>query len=927
MDFERVDSFPEFNLFFSPNWYSHQIADISPSGLCVLGCNDEVQLLDLQSRRPITSLFIKTPETDKNISDINERKITAVLATEKFIVFSTVSGFLTIFEINSNNIICKFSDCVLQNVQISCIKELKPEECELEMLLTDNKNKIIFAKYKNGILDQLNLEREGNNHSTKHIDIINHESGEQFYAKIMDNGSFNIWTSYFEEVVYNVDIGHIINTASFGRFDGMLIIAMLTRKNQLLICQVGLEKILEEFLREKKFIYTNGNNFRLLVKIEVEVTTPFLPAKSLDKIKLRFHNRVICMNDQRIIITSRDGNMYLTDIESLMKIKEEKLTIKPAAYEENENPFYEMFDENPHFKNIYFSKVIQNTFVAIGMDRLVSFWKITNSKIQYDFNIKCLGSKATRIGFSPLEPQTYLFPCNDKTMRIWNTGKKMNRYVTTILWKGLDKFKVREVEFHPTDESIVTLICEREIALMDVHAHTIISQFYINDLMDGDVSFARWLPREVVEKLIDGKFEVEIKKILKSNNNYKGYLKEKPNTKFTSKFMVVNAKYNKELHKDFLFMTYIQNKGFFVIDFKIGTVFLVNYRIERFVSSVEIVDRIKEKNTIVFFFGDKKGNLIVVRNVGDKFDSVFVDSVHSALISTIRVNLYKLGDAEAKQKQELSEANQSVQDGFLLGKNLIFNDEVQKNLKKNPLSDVQSEVTQKENSEISKQKATENSGRPELSEVYEKDDLIFATGSYDRTIKIFIFKNVFLKKALNSSSLIQHLTFKHKYRISEMDWDPFNHDRLLNVCQKHVTVQVWTINPIKPTEVKAPKSTDNDDDKYCVSNIRGHKGFITAAIWSRNEKNCIITCSDDQSIKIWNLVNIKYQKPPNKKKKETKMGQMIYEEDEEDENSETEYEKKEKKPVETFKHKKNYKDDDFIEGDDEEYEYSTPLKK
>lgn len=61
MDFERVDSFPEYNLFFSPNWYSHQIADISPSGLCALGCNDEVQLIDLTARRPITSLYIKTP--------------------------------------------------------------------------------------------------------------------------------------------------------------------------------------------------------------------------------------------------------------------------------------------------------------------------------------------------------------------------------------------------------------------------------------------------------------------------------------------------------------------------------------------------------------------------------------------------------------------------------------------------------------------------------------------------------------------------------------------------------------------------------------------------------------------------------------------------------------------------------------------------
>ena len=159
MEFERVDSFPEFNLFFSPNWYSHQIADISPSGLCALGCNDEIQLIDLYARRPITSLYIKTQKKDKIINDINERKVTAVLVTEQFIVFTTVAGYLTIFEISNNNIICKFCDQVFQNSQISCIKELRKEECELELLLTDNKNKIIFAKYKNGMIDQLNLER------------------------------------------------------------------------------------------------------------------------------------------------------------------------------------------------------------------------------------------------------------------------------------------------------------------------------------------------------------------------------------------------------------------------------------------------------------------------------------------------------------------------------------------------------------------------------------------------------------------------------------------------------------------------------------------------------------------------------------------------------------------------------------------------
>jgi len=35
----------------------------------------------------------------------------------------------------------------------------------------------------------------------------------------------------------------------------------------------------------------------MLVNLELVVETPYLPANSLSKIKLRFHNRVIQMND------------------------------------------------------------------------------------------------------------------------------------------------------------------------------------------------------------------------------------------------------------------------------------------------------------------------------------------------------------------------------------------------------------------------------------------------------------------------------------------------------------------------------------------------------------------------------------------------------------------------------------------------------
>jgi WD40 repeat protein len=914
MDFERVDSFPEFNLFFSPNWYSHQIADISPSGLCALGCNDEVQLIDLHSRRPITSLYIKTPNTDKYLNDINERKVTAVLMTDNYIVFATMAGYLSIFEISNNNIVCKFSDCVLQNVQISCIKQLKPENCELELFLTDNKSKIIFAKFKAGVLDQLNLERQGNNHSTKNIEIIDYKE-EQFYAKIMDNGTFNIWTAYFEDAVYNVDIGHIVNTASFGIFDGLLIISMISRKNRILICQVGLEKILDDFLKERKFVYTNGNNFRLLVNIELEVQTPFLPQKSQQDIKLRFHNRIISFNDQRIVITSKDGNMYLTDIESLMKVKEDKLIIKPAAYEDNENPFYEMFDENPHFKNIYFSKMINDTYVAIGMDRLVSFWKVNRYKVQYDFNIKCLGSKVAKIATSILEPQTFLLACNDKTMRLWNTGKKANRFVTTILWKGLDKRQVREMTFHPKDDSIVCLLGDREISIMDIHAHTIISEFYVNDIQDGDVTFSRWLRREVVEKFIDNRFENEIMKIIKNNKGYKGFISEKTNSKVSSKFAVVNNKYVKEIDKGHLYVTYIQNKGFLVADFRLGTMFCVNYKLERFISSVEVIDLLEERKLLLFILGDKKGNVIIVRFKDDRFDHLFIDGVHSALISDIKVNTLRLAKGKPDQEEPPKAKDKDVKPVPL--KKLLF------------FTNQDSETPEKPAEGDSSQLKSKNF----KNLVIDADDIVFATGSLDRTIRVHRLRGIFKNTKLSYDNIAPVCTFKHKYRISSIDWDPFDPDRLLNVAQKHVTVQVWTINPKKELERQenAPEETqskevEGEDDPYCIANIRGHKGFITSALWSRYDKDCIITSSDDQSVKIWNLANIRFKKQPGKKKNNNKLGEVIVEQNEEDEDEYQEKQPSQKNRTEDYYSSNKFdkfkqvgkKDQERIDDDDDD---------
>ena len=92
-----------------------------------------------------------------------------------------------------------------------------------------------------------------------------------------------------------------------------------------------------------------------------------------------------------------------------------------------------------------------------------------------------------------------------------------------------------------------------------------------------------------------------------------------------------------------------------------------------------------------------------------------------------------------------------------------------------------------------------------------------------------------------------------------------------------------------------------------MANIRGHKGYITSALWSHSEPNCIITSSDDQSVKIWNLANIRFKKPPgNKKRRDNKLGEVILEQDENEEDDNEEGEGYQKRKGEDYYSKNKF---------------------
>jgi len=154
-----------------------------------------------------------------------------------------------------------------------------------------------------------------------------------------------------------------------------------------------------------------------------------------------------------------------------------------------------------------------------------------------------------KTAISPLEPQSFLLACNDSTLRFMNTGHKSNRFFTTLLWKNLERKVFRDMKFHPTEFGLVSIVTERQISLMDVHAHVVLSEFTINELGDGDILFARWLKRSIVEVFVDSRFEKEVIKVVQANRAYKPD-NARPSTKVNSKFQVVHKKYNRELDKN-----------------------------------------------------------------------------------------------------------------------------------------------------------------------------------------------------------------------------------------------------------------------------------------------------------------------------------------------------------------------------------------
>eukprot|EP01016_Furgasonia_blochmanni_P011583 TRINITY_DN15289_c0_g1_i2.p1 TRINITY_DN15289_c0_g1~~TRINITY_DN15289_c0_g1_i2.p1 ORF type:complete len:200 (-),score=31.43 TRINITY_DN15289_c0_g1_i2:65-664(-) len=136
------------------------------------------------------------------------------------------------------------------------------------------------------------------------------------------------------------------------------------------------------------------------------------------------------------------------------------------------------------------------------------------------------------------------------------------------------------------------------------------------------------------------------------------------------------------------------------------------------------------------------------------------------------------------------------------------------------------------------------------------EEIVFASGAFDKVIYVYVARNVW-----DPENLIVDIAFvlRHKQRVSNLKWSM--QDQLLAVAKDHGTLQIW--------DASLDLETDDGEDETSreICNIRGHKGFIVDAEFYLRNPNYVITSSEDQSVKIWDINTIKNRKAPGKKRK------------------------------------------------------------
>lgn len=529
---------------------------------------------------------------------------------------------------------------------------------------------------------------------------------------------------------------------------------------------------------------------------------------------------------------------------------------------ELEPDFYDMVEDNPHYKNIYYfgmGKFQSNWIViTIGIDRRVCFWLYNPvGLISIDWSIDCLGGKVYKLALSPSEKSNVLSACSDGSLRVWNTEKKNNRFFTINVWKGLSNKTFSKIAFHPTDSALVAYSTDSgqrakskktsgSIPATVIGLYHLFSQTGLQSHMTNrslEVDYLEWLPLEAVRLMSSKVFVEEITKMghnklflrspfLKKTESNSPNSPQKNQTKLSWKS---NQSGKQPLDEKYALVFFIKGSGFHVLNASTGKIMALVPGSEWMGQAIDVV-YLKEQKRVVIGSGNQHGVVCFASiDSGLRFSFKIFSTVHTQFISTLSFSL--IGSSSLNEPGSvLCAAGSFDRKISLYSVPVDFNREEKTGEESDSKERKESETVETKDSQnpesIGKSKeAKATEGEEEKKSVKLEFGLKEA-----ETIQEFFAQSpeVKPKKEGFCDQIENYEKLTHKYRILSVSWSPLTFGLLLNTCERHSTVQIWDCRPW--VFVKEPKNRQKH-------NIRGHRGNILDASFSNHDPFFVISSS------------------------------------------------------------------------------------
>jgi WD40 repeat protein len=414
MEVEKIDIYPEYCLSFSPNWYAHQILSISKDGYVAYGSNDEVYVISIREKKIVTSVTMRDPHVQQ-IKESAHKKITAVLITKDYLIMTNAFGYIAIF----HKVAEQFEMIHLEKLdlqkEIAYIRTFTVEEStDLHFILGDVEQSSVVCSFKQGHLEKVSRVRKGKPTRNKYFYVYNYQS-VQFVAVVQEDSTIQLWDTNMREQLFHIDLKKRVNTADMIMIENTLLVALYSKSTGFIFGTINLRNLFDDMISNKSKLEIFKEYKRTDIVIEDESSIP--------KDTKFIMQRVMWLDRHTLLLTGQLGEIYQI---SLPLVNDgQTITLKPFSLDSLNDEPYELLEENPHYKAIYFIDRFENMVISIGVDRKVTFWDYNEDTILYNFAINCLGGKIDLIIKNELEKQFSVLICRDNTIRIWDIGKKV----------------------------------------------------------------------------------------------------------------------------------------------------------------------------------------------------------------------------------------------------------------------------------------------------------------------------------------------------------------------------------------------------------------------------------------------------------------------------------------------------------------------